>query len=148
MIKLSKKIEYGLISLLHINNINNLHLVTCREISDHYHIPHEILGKVLQGLAKAKLIESIQGVKGGYHLSKDLEHITLGEVIEALEGPLHITPCTCDDYICHIEPQCNIQGPIFHFQDQLLKFIYNVSLKSFQKKDNLYNNDVEKVQQQ
>ena len=66
MIKLSKKVEYGLISLLHIAGLKADELVTTKELAGHYHIPQEVLGKVLQTLTKAELIESTQGVRGGY----------------------------------------------------------------------------------
>jgi Rrf2 family protein len=132
MIKLSKKVEYGLMSLLHLATMKNDSLVTCKDIASHYCIPVEILGKVLQGLARAELIESYHGVTGGYRLNKTLPEIRLGEVIEALEGPIHITPCTCEHYVCAQEPHCNIKEPIFHFQDRLLKFMYEISLASFQ----------------
>jgi len=134
MIKLSKKLEYGLISLLHIATSSPGTLTTSREIANRYRIPSEILGKVLQALAKGELVESIQGVKGGYRLNRSLDCIVFGEVIEALEGPIHLTPCTCKDYVCFQEPFCNIKEPVYHFQDQLMKFVYGISLDSFQNK--------------
>ncbi len=132
MIKLSKKVEYGLISLLHLATLENNAIATCRDIALNYHIPAEVLGKVLQSLAKAELIESFHGVTGGYRLRKTLPEILLGQVIEALEGPLHIAPCTCENYVCPQEPHCNIKEPIFHFQDRLMKFVHEISLASFQ----------------
>ena len=132
MIKLSKRVEYGLIALLHIASLKGDELITSKEIANRYHIPSEILGKVLQALAKGKLIESIQGAKGGYRLKKALDAIVIGEVIEVLEGPIHLTPCTCEDYICLQEPVCNIKEPVFHLQEQLMKFIYGLSLDSLQ----------------
>ncbi len=135
MIKLSKKVEYGLIALLHIAKLKSDEVTNCREISEKYRISCEAMGKVLQALARAELIISTQGVKGGYKLGKGLPDIIIGEVIEALEGPIHITRCTCENYVCHHETNCNIREPIFHFQDQLLKFIYSVTLESFLKKE-------------
>ena len=134
MLKLSKKVEYGLISLLHLATSGGSKLITTKEIAQQYHIPSEALGKVLQALAKSQLVVSIQGVKGGYRLRKALNSIVFGEVIEALEGPIHLTPCTCKDYVCYQEPFCNIKEPVFHFQDQLLKFVYGISLDAFQNK--------------
>ena len=131
MIKLSKKVEYGLISLLHIATLRRNELITSKEIANRYRIPSEALGKVLQALAKGDLVESIQGVKGGYRLKKSVEKIFFGEVIEALEGPIHLTPCTCENYVCSQEPHCNIKEPVFHFQDQLMKFVYGITLDAF-----------------
>jgi Rrf2 family protein len=135
MIKLGKKVEYGLISLLHISALKQDELVTSRQIADRYRIPPEALGKVLQSLAHADLIESIQGAKGGYRLLRSLDEIVFGDVIEALEGPIHLTPCACENYVCHQESQCNIKEPVFHFQDQLTRFVFNLSLDTFRKKE-------------
>ena len=55
MLKLSKKVEYGLISLMHMDSAQNGDLATARELSDLYDIPAELLGKVLQSLAKGHL---------------------------------------------------------------------------------------------
>ena len=131
MIKLSKKAEYGLISLLHISDTGDGEITTCREVAERYHIPSEILGKVLQALAKAKLIESTQGAKGGYRLNRPLGQICFGQVIEALDGPIHLTPCSCENYVCPQESQCNIKEPVFHFQDQLMKYLYSINLDTF-----------------
>ncbi len=140
MIKLNKKIEYGLIALLHIAKLKSDEITNCREISEKYQISCDALGKVMQALAKAELITSTQGVKGGYQLRKSLANIVIGEVIEAIEGPIHITRCTCENYVCHHETNCNIREPIFHFQDQLLKFVYSVTLESFLKKELIHKN--------
>ena len=139
MIKLSKKVEYGLISLIHISTLAKDELTTSREIANLYGIPVEILGKVLQALAKNGIVESIQGVKGGYRLEKSLERIVFGEVIEAVEGPIHLTPCTCEDYVCEQEPHCNIKEPVFHFQNQLMKFVYGITLDTFRNKSHSLN---------
>ena len=48
MLKLSKKVEYGLISMMHMDSVQNGDLATARELSELYNIPAELLGKVLQ----------------------------------------------------------------------------------------------------
>lgn len=135
MIKLSKKVEYGLISVLHIAAAKSNALTTCRDLADRYQIPVELLGKVLQALAKAKLIESVHGVKGGYRTIRPLKAISFGELIEALDGPVRITPCACAEYVCRQEPTCTIKEPVFHFQDQLMRFVFSIDLESFRNKE-------------
>ena len=78
MLKLSKKVEYGLISMMHMDSVQSGELATARELSDLYNIPAELLGKVLQLLAKNRLIVSVQGAKGGYRLARGLDLVTLG----------------------------------------------------------------------
>ena len=133
MLKLSKKVEYGLIFLMHMDSHKNEELASVREISKMYHIPFELLGKVLQSLTRAHLVQSTQGAKGGYRLSRSLEEMTLGDVIEAVEGPVHITTCQNDPACCDQFSNCNIKKPVFHVQKQLLGYMFSLPLSNFRK---------------
>ena len=52
-------------------------------------IPERFLLKVLKPLVSAGILRSIKGPNGGYHLAKPTKTITLLDVVEAVEGPLH-----------------------------------------------------------
>jgi Rrf2 family protein len=131
MLKLNKKMEYGLIAIMHIASINDDEVASAREIADKYNIPVEVLGKVLQTLARRKILHSVQGIKGGYKLLLTLDDIKLGHVINALDGPVNLVPCLCGEHSCDQELNCNIKEPLFYFQEELKKFIYDVSLADF-----------------
>lgn len=133
MIKLSKKVEYGLISVLFIETGTGKP-TTCREIADKYDLPYELTGKVLQSLKKASIINSIQGVKGGYSLCRSLNDISIGELIESIDGPLSLTPCI-SDCKCDREDHCNIKTPVQHLQTMLYNFTYSISLAHFKNVD-------------
>lgn len=131
MLKLSKKVEYGLMALMHMDSLRNGALATAREVSGAHSIPAELLGKVLQLLAKAELIQSVQGARGGYRLLRPLDRITLGEVVEALDGPVHLAPCQNDPACCEQYSSCNIKRPVFQVQKQLLNYMYSLPLSAF-----------------
>ena len=131
MLKLRKKTEYGLISMMHMDSVRQGDLATARELSELYNIPAELLGKVLQSLAKAGLIVSAQGAKGGYRLARSIDRVTLGEVVEAVEGPMHITACQGDPSSCERYSTCNIRGPVFEVQKQLTDYMNGLPLSSF-----------------
>jgi Rrf2 family protein len=131
MLKLSKKVEYGLISMMHMDARHNGDLATAREISELYNIPAELLGKVLQSLARARLIQSVQGAHGGYRLMRPANEVTLGAVVEAVEGPVQIAECQGDPACCNQFSNCNIKKPVFQVQQQLLKYMYGLPLSTF-----------------
>lgn len=131
MLKLSKKIEYGLISMIHMDSVRSGDLATARELSELYNIPAELLGKVLQLLAKAQLIVSAQGAKGGYRLARSIDRVTLGEVVAAVEGPMRITACQGDPSCCEQYSTCNIRRPVFEVQKQLTNYMNGLPLSSF-----------------
>ena len=61
MLKLTKKVEYALISLVHISEQDNGINSSAKQIADKYFIPGEILAKILQQLASLNIIKSIKG---------------------------------------------------------------------------------------
>jgi Rrf2 family protein len=132
MLKLGRKVEYALISIMHLDSLPADSLSTTREIAERYNIPSDVLGKVLQSLNRRGLLVSSQGVKGGYRLRKPLGEMVLGAIVEAIEGPVHVAACTCGTNDCPQARTCNIKAPIFHFQEQLLTFLYDLSLDTFQ----------------
>ena len=58
------------------------------------------LSKVLQRLAKAGLVVSGRGPRGGFCLARDPGKITLREVYESMEGPLEEARCLLEKPIC------------------------------------------------
>ena len=67
--------------------------MSAKRIAEEFHIPAELLAKILQRLAKKKLIVSHNGPKGGYVLARAQAEITVGQVVRALEGPVSIVSC-------------------------------------------------------
>ncbi len=136
MLKFSKKADYGLMALQHIASVQygdlaNARVVKTKEIAEEYHIPLELLAKVLQTLAKHGMIESHNGPKGGYLLAREAATITIAQVLEAIEGPLGITdcsheregvPCTQMDY-------CNIRTPLFKIQDSIYQLLNSMTIE-------------------
>src|SRR5436309_6843937 len=52
-------------------------------------IPERFLLKVLKPLVAARVLHSVKGPNGGYRLAKPPTQITLLEVVEAVDGPIH-----------------------------------------------------------
>jgi Rrf2 family protein len=131
MFKLGRKTEYALISILHMAENPDDGPVSKREIADAYAVPNELLGKVLQSLKKAGLVTSTQGVHGGYRLVKDLDVLTLGDVIQAIEGPLAQPGCTCVTSDCERQDVCNIRTMMDRFYHELHDFVYTMTVGKF-----------------
>ncbi len=120
MLKLSKKVEYGLIAVKHIATQNTGDVLTAKEISKRYDIPFELLSKILQRLAKEKIIASYQGVKGGYTLVMNPTELKISSLIEAIDGPQHITGCMGNsDELCTQFNTCTIKNPLAKVQSNI-----------------------------
>ena len=118
MVRLSKKVEYGLIAIRHIATRARGELVTAKEVADAYGIPYEMLAKVLQRLTKAGLVLSVQGVHGGYTLARRPAEIPVSEIISAIEGGNPgIVQCLSDSpEICGVASTCTIKSPLTKVQ--------------------------------
>ncbi len=120
MLKLSKKVEYGLIAIRHIAS-NNQQISTVKEIAEKYSVPNELLAKVMQKLAKGKIVISHQGSLGGYSLARDANDISVMDVISVIEGTQPtIAECfSADETTCSVFQNCTIKNPLGKIQYNL-----------------------------
>jgi len=118
MLKITRKAEYALIALRHLNGLKDGELATVKDISTQYGIPQELLAKALQQLARAKVIEATKGPSGGYKLVRDPHEINMTNFFEILEGPMGIMDCYFDSG-CNQLSACNIRTPINRINDSI-----------------------------
>ena len=80
-------------------------LTGAREISQAERIPMPFLWKILQNLARRKLIRSFKGLRGGYELARPAHHITLQSIVLATDGNELAESCVLG------LPQCSEDNP-------------------------------------
>src|SRR5437764_740536 len=71
MLKPTKKADYGLIAVKHLAELGPRGSCSAKDIAEAYRIPAEALAKILQKLAKSKLLVSHHGTNGGYALARE-----------------------------------------------------------------------------
>ena len=126
MFKLSRKLEYALIALRHMQMKGDT-LSTTKEIADMYMIPRELLAKTLQQMARLKYINAVQGPKGGYHIDKVLVEINLTQFVEAMEGPLEMVDCNINSDCIQLNT-CNIRMPINKINENIRSIFNNINI--------------------
>ena len=131
MLKITRKTEYALIALKHLQ-MNSNNLISAKEISNKYLIPKQLLAKILQQMSKLNYINAIQGVYGGYQINKNLNNISLTKFIEDLEGPIAMVDCSLNIDCLQIE-NCNIKTPINKINDNIRSILNNISLHEITK---------------
>jgi len=127
MLKLTRKLEYALIALSHIQGQAAEKIVSTKEIAETHRIPLQLLAKTLQQLAKHNIIEAIQGAHGGYRLKKSLDNINMNTLIQILEGPIGIMDCSVDSNCVQLDI-CNIRKPINRVNDAIVSMFDNLTL--------------------
>ena len=127
MFKITRKLEYALIALRHIQGQSEDKVVSAKEISGVYRIPLQLLAKILQELSKHDILEAIQGAHGGYRLKKSLDEMNLTALIKILEGPIGIMDCSIDTKCVQLDI-CNIRKPINRVNDAIVSMFDNLTL--------------------
>ena len=82
MLRLTKKADYGLMALKYLAEQTGGSAHSAKDIAEAYHIPPQLLAKILQTLAKAGLLVSHAGTNGGYALARSAAEISAFEVIK------------------------------------------------------------------
>jgi Rrf2 family protein len=132
VLKLTKKVDYALLSLNFMSHQDEGAITNIREIADAHQIPPEILAKVLTALAKKGLIQSYQAPRGGYSLKKATSEISILDVISAVEGPVVILSCSeGGDRVCQQISSCDVRSPLEKIQGKILWLLETMTLDEF-----------------
>jgi|WetSurSiteA1Bulk_404760.scaffolds.fasta_scaffold43271_2 FeS assembly SUF system regulator len=110
MLRVTKLADYGIVIMTnfatHADRAYN-----ARDISSATRLPLPVVSKVLKSLARAGLLDSHRGTKGGYRLALPPSGITVAAIIRAIEGPIALTECT--DQVhggCDLEFRCPVKA--------------------------------------
>ena len=129
MIRFTKRIEYSLIAIKHMDSLGRISIVSAKEIAYKYKLPTEVLAKLLQQLVRLGYIKSKQGPKGGYFLNRDkIRAENLVRFIEKIEGPIGIVNCNIDED-CDIIDKCNIQLPMNRINQNIRQYLNNIKIE-------------------
>jgi Rrf2 family protein len=83
----SKSCEYALRSVLYICTKSSEGInLSVKEIAAEIESPEPFTAKILQQLARQKIISSIKGPNGGFYIDKQKKPVTILQIVEAIEG--------------------------------------------------------------
>lgn len=88
--KISKKCEYALRAVFDLAFRNSGQPIKTSEIARGQNIPPRFLEVILNELKHGGFVESQRGSTGGYVLAQPVDALTVGDIIEFLEGPISI----------------------------------------------------------
>lgn len=75
--------------------------ISAKQIADESGVPIRFALKILRRLTQAGLTASYKGVSGGYELARPAGQISLGEIIEEIDGPIEINHCLSNEFDCN-----------------------------------------------
>ena len=128
MLRLSKKADYALMAMRHLALPTGSSSTSAREIAEQYDIPIELMAKVLQRLVRSGLLVSTQGTRGGYTLRRPAASISVGDVIQAIDGPFSVTACSSEKIDCEQYSKCSIRDPLWQIRERIAVTLGTVTI--------------------
>jgi len=92
--RLSEGVEWGLHCCTVLAALPPGTALPASRLAEFHGVPTAYLAKHLQALARAGILESVPGGRGGYRLARPVDDITLLDVVEALEGKAPAFRCS------------------------------------------------------
>jgi Rrf2 family iron-sulfur cluster assembly transcriptional regulator len=132
---LSATCKYGIRAVIFIASKQESNINTgLKEIAEKLEIPQPYLAKILQTLAKKKILRSSKGPHGGFYLMTPATKITLMDVIEALDGRDFFDNCYVTGEKCNFdEPDkglCILHNELREEKIRMEKFFSSKSIEA------------------
>jgi Rrf2 family protein len=122
------KTDYGLIALKHIASQEGNGLVNAKELAARFNLPPNLLAKILQSLSQSGTIAAQKDSGGGYRMMRKPEDVTLTEVFESIEGPVHMVMCTSVEGNCSVEHKCTVKNGLVNLERKFAEFFDSITL--------------------
>ena len=126
--KLSTKGKYGLYAMFYLAQHEGSGPQPLKAVAE-IGVPEDYLEQLLGNLRRAGLGTTVRGAQGGYQLAKAPEAITVGDIIDATEGPLTISECISDEGCCHRSGECRTRRVWEYLSNSINGLLQSISLR-------------------
>lgn len=117
-------------------------IIKTSQLSKQLKIPASYIPKITKRLKKAGLIIATEGINGGYKLSKNIEDISLMDVMSCIESTMAISRCLENDQYCsrNYVGCCKVHEILLDIQNTFNNRLENVTISDIVKtgKDESY----------
>lgn len=121
--KLTRGGEYAIRGVLFLAHQNDGKVSMLSAIAKAQDVPPRFLAKIFQALAKAGVVKSHRGAKGGFSLARPASEITIRDVVEAIEGPIHLNVCLIGEGECSRDKICPVHAIWEEAQDRMMSVL-------------------------
>ena len=127
---LSNTCKYAIRALLYLAlNADGEKKIGIKKISKDLDIPTPFLGKILQLLAKNKILNSTKGPNGGFGLRKAPKDVFLMDIVNIIDGDDNFNACIVGLQSCSKEEKnCPIHGKYAPIREQAKQLFNNESI--------------------
>ncbi len=101
--------------------------VTLAGISERQNISLSYLEQLFSRLRRSGLVKSVRGPGGGYLIAKELNQISVSEIISAVDEQIDATQCGGNEN-CHDDKRCMTHDLWTSLNVQILQYLSGISL--------------------
>jgi Rrf2 family protein len=98
--QLTRAADYAVRVMMHLATLPAHERASLPALAQATGTPESFLSKVLQALSRAKLITSLRGQSGGFEILPSGRRASMRQVIEAVDGPIHLNVCLISQRAC------------------------------------------------
>lgn len=105
-----------------------------KEISELTGVTLRFALKILRKMTQAGITKSYKGVNGGYELNVPASAVSLGQIIEAIDGPIAINHCLANEFQCTRvgdHKMCDFHLVFAQVNRQLRNELYAITMDQF-----------------
>ncbi len=99
-----------------------------KDIAEPINVPQAYIAKLLQELARQKIISSTRGPKGGFYLSEDDKKQPLENIVHVIDGEKRLTSCLLSLEACNEEKPCPLHKMAAPLRAKLLDSLENKTI--------------------
>ena len=104
--QLTRAADYAIRVMIHLAGLPHGTRASRGDLAIAAQCPDQFLSKVLQALTRAGLVTSHRGNTGGFELPEAHSHASVLEIVEAVEGPIHLNVCLGQGDSCERRSWC------------------------------------------
>ena len=126
--RLTTKGRFAVTALLDLAMQQSNNPVTLADISQRQKISLSYLEQLFAKLRQSELVDSVRGPGGGYCLAKELEQVSVADIILAVDEPIDATQCGGKEN-CHNDSKCMTHDLWAKLNDLIFEYLGAVTLK-------------------
>jgi Rrf2 family protein len=132
VIVITTKSDYGMRAAVDLaRNYGAADPVQVKDIADRQGVPKDFLSLIMVDLRRGGIVESVRGPRGGYRLTRPPSQISMGEILEVLEGPIQLLQCMSDSSgdACSQQVGCHMRSVWSRLTDTIVGVLYGTTLE-------------------
>ena len=133
---MSMKCKYALKALTSLGKHYGKGYLQTNIIAEAENIPKKFLEQILLELKHARIVNSKQGIGGGYYLLKKPKDVSVADVYRLFDGAIALVPCVslnfyekCDD--CRNEKICLMRDEFIKIREGARQVLTRTTIQSF-----------------